>query len=122
LQHATSDTLNVYVCVLLQGTCVGSLDSVEMLFKFIAPLVQEGEDDDDMDEEVRVLVGQAGNFCEAWWGRQATSARPGGAGRQLLRGLVGQAGNFCEAWWGRQATSAAVQCWYLQRCMALCSL
>jgi hypothetical protein len=37
----------------LQGTCVGSLESVEMLFKFIAPLVQEGEDDDNMDEEVR---------------------------------------------------------------------
>jgi hypothetical protein len=69
LQHATSYTLNVYVFVLLQGTCVGSLDSVEMLFKFIAPLVQEGEDDDDMDEEVRVcstlclLVRQAGSSC-----------------------------------------------------------
>jgi hypothetical protein len=46
------------MCMLLQGTCVGSLDSVEMLFKFIAPLVQEGEDDDDMDEEVRRVMRQ----------------------------------------------------------------
>lgn len=47
------------VCVLwLQGTCVSSLESVEMLFKFIAPLVQEGEDDDDMDEEVRGAAGR----------------------------------------------------------------
>jgi len=29
-----------------------------MLFKFIAPLVEEGEDDDDMDEEVRPLAPQ----------------------------------------------------------------
>ncbi|KAF6251478.1 vacuolar protein sorting-associated protein 35 [Scenedesmus sp. NREL 46B-D3] len=43
--------LKVVQTVLGQGTCVGSLDSVEMLFKFIAPLVQEGEDDEDMDEE-----------------------------------------------------------------------
>jgi hypothetical protein len=39
--------------MLLQGTTIGSLDSVEMLFKFIKPLVEEGEDDDEMDEEVR---------------------------------------------------------------------
>jgi hypothetical protein len=35
-----------------QGTYVSTMDSVEMLFKFIAPLVEEGADDDDMDEEV----------------------------------------------------------------------
>ncbi len=46
----------VAVCtVFLQGTTIGSLDSVEMLFKFIKPLVEEGEDDDEMDEEVRPL-------------------------------------------------------------------
>jgi hypothetical protein len=51
-----------------------------MLFKFIAPLVQEGEDDDDMDEEVRPCssakkMKPAGNAqqravkgcCEVWW-------------------------------------------------------
>lgn len=43
--------------VLLQGTTIGSLDSVEMLFKFIKPLVEEGEDDDDMDEEVSRYLG-----------------------------------------------------------------
>jgi hypothetical protein len=31
-----------------------------MLFKFIRPLVEEGEDDDDMDEEVR---GCCWGFC-----------------------------------------------------------
>lgn len=48
--------------VLLQGTTIGSLDSVEMLFKFIKPLVEEGEDDDDMDEEVS---GYLGGFFES---------------------------------------------------------
>uniref|UniRef100_A0A383WCT9 Vacuolar protein sorting-associated protein 35 n=1 Tax=Tetradesmus obliquus TaxID=3088 RepID=A0A383WCT9_TETOB len=43
--------LKVVTTTLAQGTCVSSLESVEMLFKFIAPLVQEAEDDDDMDEE-----------------------------------------------------------------------
>jgi hypothetical protein len=37
----------------LQGTSIGSLSSVDMLFKFIKPLVEEGEDDEDMDDEVR---------------------------------------------------------------------
>lgn len=36
----------------VQGIHVSDMSSVEMLFKFIAPLVEEGEDDDDMDEEV----------------------------------------------------------------------
>lgn len=36
----------------VQGIHVSEMSSVEMLFKFIAPLVQQGEDDDDMDEEV----------------------------------------------------------------------
>lgn len=39
---------------MLQGTSIGSLSSVDMLFKFIKPLVEEGEDDDDMDDEVRL--------------------------------------------------------------------
>eukprot|EP00882_Tetradesmus_deserticola_P010497 GHRQ01011088.1.p1 GENE.GHRQ01011088.1~~GHRQ01011088.1.p1 ORF type:complete len:692 (+),score=352.67 GHRQ01011088.1:265-2340(+) len=43
--------LKVVQAVLAQGMCVCSLDSVEMLFRFIAPLVHEGEDDEDMDEE-----------------------------------------------------------------------
>eukprot|EP00775_Hariotina_reticulata_P005657 gene5657-5896_t len=43
--------LKVVQTVLKQGTYVSSMDSVEMLFKFIAPLVEEGADDDDMDEE-----------------------------------------------------------------------
>ncbi len=50
--------LRYAVCTMfVQGTTIGSLDSVEMLFKFIKPLVEEGEDDDEMDEEVRPLGG-----------------------------------------------------------------
>lgn len=39
-----------------QGTQISNLDSVEMLFKFIRPLVEEGEDDDNMDEEVSTSI------------------------------------------------------------------
>jgi hypothetical protein len=46
-------------CWCVQGTNISSLESVDMLFKFIKPLVEEGEDDDDMDEEVR--------HTRRWW-------------------------------------------------------
>jgi hypothetical protein len=54
-----TDNVSLLCLLSVQGTCVGSLESVEMLFKFIAPLVQEGEDDDELDEEVRQAATQA---------------------------------------------------------------
>jgi hypothetical protein len=53
-------------CWCVQGTNISSLESVDMLFKFIKPLVEEGEDDDDMDEEVRhpeMVVSPCSLFC-----------------------------------------------------------
>lgn len=52
----------MHVCVHVQGTSIGNLESVEMLFKFIRPLVEEGEDDDDMDEEVRGVERRLSSF------------------------------------------------------------
>lgn len=47
--------IKVVQTMLTQGTLVSSVDRVEMLFKFIAPLVEEsadGQEEDELDEEV----------------------------------------------------------------------
>jgi hypothetical protein len=59
--------LRLLLLLLLQGTSIGSLASVDMLFKFIKPLVEEGEDDEDMDEEVRHTFAFPYHMCFTVW-------------------------------------------------------
>jgi len=46
---------------------VGTLDAVEQLFKFIAPLVEEGAADDEPDDEVRAALGGASCLQSGDW-------------------------------------------------------